>query len=69
MVEMKMMRRFIMLQQEIAKRELPPLLTMKDGRPCTADLWRERRAELLDILQKYIYDLTAGTKNSTLTDP
>lgn len=47
-----------MLQQEIAKRELPPLLTMKDGRPCTADLWRERRAELLDILQKYIYGYT-----------
>ncbi|NLC42872.1 MAG: acetylxylan esterase [Clostridiales bacterium] len=47
-----------MLQQEITKRELPPLLTMNNGKPCTADLWRERRTELLDILQKYIYGYT-----------
>jgi hypothetical protein len=52
------MRRYIMLQEEIAKRQLPPLLTMNDGNTCTADLWRKRRAELLDILQKYIYGYT-----------
>lgn len=47
-----------MLKQEITKRELPPLLTMNDGRICTADLWRERRTELLNILQKNIYGYT-----------
>jgi hypothetical protein len=47
-----------MLQQEILKRDLPPLLTMNDWRPCTKELWRERRAEILDILQKNIYGYT-----------
>lgn len=47
-----------MLQQEILKRQLPSLLTMNDGRPCTAELWRERRLEILDILQQHIYGYT-----------
>jgi len=47
-----------MLQQEVSRRQLPPLLTMNDGRSCTADLWRERRAEILDILQENIYGYT-----------
>lgn len=47
-----------MLQQEVSRRQLPPLLTMNDGRICNAGLWRERRAELLDILQKNIYGYT-----------
>ncbi|NLA84228.1 MAG: acetylxylan esterase [Clostridiales bacterium] len=47
-----------MLIEELRRRELPPLFTMNDGRPCTADLWRERRAEILDILQRNIYGYT-----------
>lgn len=47
-----------MLQQEITKRELPSLLTINDGKPCTEDLWRNRRAELLDIMQRYVYGYT-----------
>jgi hypothetical protein len=47
-----------MLQQEILKRELPPLLTMNDGRQCTAELWGERRAEILNLLRKNIYGYT-----------
>lgn len=48
----------MMLQQEISKRELPPLLSMNDGNTCTADLWRERRAEIIDSLQQHIYGCT-----------
>jgi hypothetical protein len=47
-----------MLRQELERRQLPPLLTMNDGRPCTRELWRDRRAEILDILQKHIYGYT-----------
>lgn len=39
-------------------RLLPPLLTMKDGRTCTEELWPERRLELLDILQEHLYGYT-----------
>ncbi|HOJ10627.1 MAG TPA: hypothetical protein PK733_08540 [Clostridiales bacterium] len=54
-----------MLQKEILKRELPPLLTMNDGRLCTAELWRERRTEILDILQKNIYGYTPKSLKKT----
>mgnify|MGYP000915395003 CR=1 FL=1 len=47
-----------LLQQEVFRRQLPPLLKMNDGRNCTAALWRERRTEILDILQKNIYGYT-----------
>ncbi|NMA94646.1 MAG: acetylxylan esterase [Clostridiales bacterium] len=47
-----------MLKEEILQRNLPPLLTMNDGRVCTKDLWKERREELLDILQENIYGFT-----------
>lgn len=47
-----------MLKQEILKRDLPPLLTLNDGTPCTAELWRARRSEIMDTLQDYIYGYT-----------
>ena len=47
-----------MLQQELIKRDLLPLLTMKDGNKCTQNLWGKRREELLDILQENIYGYT-----------
>ena len=43
-----------MLIEELRRRELPPLFTMNDGRPCTV-ICGERRAEILDILQRNTY--------------
>ncbi len=48
-----------MLKEEIAQRELPPLLLMKDGRTVSKGLWPQRRAEILDILQRHLYGYTA----------
>jgi hypothetical protein len=47
-----------LLEQELLKRDLPPLLTMNDGRQCTKELWEKRRLEILDILKKNIYGYT-----------
>ena len=47
-----------MIQQEILKRKLPELLKMNDGRICILNLWEERKKEILDILQKYVYGYT-----------
>ncbi len=43
------------LQQKLAERKLPDLLTFKDGTPVTADRWEERRLELLSILEDEEY--------------
>ena len=47
-----------MLKEMLKERDLLPILKMKDGRDVTANLWQERRAELLDLLQKYSYGYT-----------
>lgn len=44
-----------MLEQQLLERELPDLLMMNDGTPCTVQLWRKRREEILEILKKNIY--------------
>lgn len=53
-----------MLYEEVIRRDLPPLLTMNDGRACNRDLWRERREELLDSLQRHIYGYTPSPPES-----
>lgn len=55
-----------MLYEETLDRDLPPLLIMDDGRDCTKELWRERRAELLDILQRHIYGYTPEPPKETV---
>ena len=47
-----------MLKEEIAQRALPPLLIMNDGTAVTRELWPQRRAEILDILQRHLYGYT-----------
>lgn len=44
-----------MIREELAARKLPELLRMNDGRAVTAENWRERRAELLDLLSSEEY--------------
>lgn len=46
------------LSSELAARELPPLLIHSDGTPVTAESWRVRRAELLELLQVNSYGRT-----------
>ncbi len=50
-----------MLKEELARRELPELLKLADGRKVTPDLWPERRKELLDILCRNIYGYTPAS--------
>lgn len=47
-----------MLKEILDKRDLLPILKMNDGRTVTPELWAERRAEMLDLLQKYSYGYT-----------
>lgn len=54
------------LKNELAKRELPPLLTMNDGSLCIPGKWRKRRLELLDILHKNIYGYTPKPPDSVI---
>ena len=46
------------LQSELAYRELPSLLTHKDGTPVTAESWARRREELLELLYENSYGRT-----------
>jgi len=48
-----------MLNEKIAARTLPPLMTLNDGRPVrTPDDWRVRRAELIDLFSREEYGYT-----------
>ena len=47
-----------MLKEILASRDYLPILKMNDGRDVNQSLWQERRAELLDALQKYSYGYT-----------
>jgi len=47
-----------MLKEEIAQRALLPLLVMNDGKAVTKELWPQRKAEILDILQRHLYGYT-----------
>ena len=48
-----------MLNEKLAERRLPDLMTMNDGRAVTTpDLWRERREELIDLLSREEYGYT-----------
>lgn len=44
-----------MIQKMLAERNLPELMKMNDGTPVTRENWRERRAEILDMLVKWEY--------------
>ena len=46
------------MKTDLLERNLPDLLTMNDGTPVTAEKWPQRKAELLDALQKYLYGYT-----------
>ena len=48
----------LFLKDELQKRDLPPLLQMRDGSPVIPGTWRKRRKELLDILSENIYGRT-----------
>jgi len=47
-----------MLQNELNLRNIPDLMKMNDGRTVTAELWPERRAEILQILYQQEYGYT-----------
>ena len=47
-----------MIREMLLERDLPPILTMNDGRPVTKELWPERRREMLEALEKYSYGRT-----------
>ncbi len=47
-----------MLNDILKERDLLPILKMNDGSEVTPLNWRERRAEMLDDLQKYSYGYT-----------
>ena len=46
------------ISEELKKRNLPDILTMKDGRKVTEENWEQRRAELLDILSENLFGYT-----------
>ena len=53
------------MQDKIAARKLPPLLTLNDGRTVfTPDDWRERRRELIDLLSREEYGFTPAAPAS-----
>ncbi len=47
-----------MVKELLKERDLLPILKMNDGREVTPELWPERRAEMLEALQKYSYGYT-----------
>ena len=47
-----------MIKELLKERDLLPILKMNDGREVTPELWPERRAEMLEALQKYSYGYT-----------
>lgn len=53
-----MMMRKKLLKDLLIERDLLPILTMKDGRAVTRELWPERRAEMLEALMRYSYGYT-----------
>ena len=57
-----------MLNDILEKRDYLPILKMNDGRDVTPGLWRERRAELLDALQKYSYGYTPAAVGTATGD-
>ena len=55
-----------MLQEKIAARGIPALLTMNDGRDVkTPDDWRERRRELIELLSREEYGYTPAAPDKT----
>ena len=38
--------------------KLPELMVMNDGRPVTAELWAERRKEIMDTIMSYAFGFT-----------
>ena len=51
----------------LAERNIPDLLTFKDGRAVTAKDWAERRTEILDILSSEIYGYAPPAPAITVT--
>ena len=47
-----------MLNELLKERDLLPILTMNDGTPVTRENWPQRRAEMLEALEKYSYGRT-----------
>ncbi len=47
-----------MVKELLKERDLLPILKMNDGLEVTPELWRSRRAEMLEALQKYSYGYT-----------
>ena len=39
----------------LRERDYLPILKMNDGTPVTRENWQERRAELVELLEKYSY--------------
>ena len=39
----------------LRERDYLPILTMNDGTPVTKEKWQARRAELIELLEKYSY--------------
>ena len=46
------------LHEELARRALPPILTMNDGSPVTRENWPLRREEMMEALMTYSYGRT-----------
>jgi len=53
-----------MLKKILAEKEYLPILQLADGTPVTAENWRERRAEMLRLLEKYSYGVTPPAPES-----
>ncbi len=47
-----------MLEEQLKKRTVIPLLKMSDGSEVTAGIWQRRRKEILEILQEHAYGYT-----------
>ncbi len=47
-----------MLKEKLSEKDYLPVLKMNDGRAVTRELWRERRTELLSLLEEYSYGRT-----------
>ena len=46
------------LKEKLTERDYLPVLKMADGREVTRENWRERREEMLALLEKYSYGHT-----------
>lgn len=55
-----------MLKKILDERKIPALMKMNDGTPVTAENWRARRAEILDILEKWEYGRVPKTCGETV---